>query len=111
MDEHILPGGMPHGAANSPEALLIGGAVYEKKEEAAKANPINYVSSDDVPFLIVHGDADPIVPYHQSVILESALKKAGVPVTFYGVIGGGHGGFDDPKVPEITKKFLSQHLK
>jgi acetyl esterase/lipase len=111
MEEHSLPGGMPHGTADSPEALLIGGSVYEKKEIAAKANPITYVTPDDAPFLIVHGDSDPLVPHHQSEILESALKKAGVPVIFYTVKGGGHGFLNDPKVPQMTKEFLAKHLK
>jgi predicted esterase len=30
--------------------------------EAAKANPITYVSRADPPFLICHGEADPLVP-------------------------------------------------
>ena len=77
----------------------------------AKANPITYVSEDDSPFLIIHGDRDKLVPYQQSVLLKDALEKAGVPVTFYKVEGGGHGWFRDPKVPELTKAFLEQHLK
>ena len=51
------------------------------------------------------------MPHHQSELLEAALKKAGVPVTFYTVKGGGHGGFKDPKVRELTQEFLAQHLK
>jgi acetyl esterase/lipase len=51
------------------------------------------------------------VPYQQSVLLNDALKKAGVPVTFYKVEGGGHGWFKNPKVPELTKVFLEKHLK
>ena len=45
-----------------------------------EASPINHVSFDDPPFLIVHGDADKIVPYQQSENMEAALRKAGVPV-------------------------------
>jgi acetyl esterase/lipase len=44
------------------------------------------------PFLIVHGDADLLVPHHQSVLLEAALKKAGVSVRLVTVPGGPHGG-------------------
>ena len=98
-----------HDPADSPESQLIGGAIQENKEKAAKANPITYVTEDAPPFLICHGDADPLVPHHQSVLLEAALKKAGVPVTFYTVKGAGHGRFNDPKVPELTKEFLAKH--
>lgn len=94
----------------SPEAQLIGGAILENKDKAARANPIAYVTKDDAPFLIVHGDADKLVPYNQSELLEAALKKANVPVSFYTVKGGGHGGFNDPKIGQMTVEFLAKHL-
>jgi acetyl esterase/lipase len=95
----------------TPEARLIGGAILENKDKAAKANPIAYVTKTDAPFLIVHGDADKLVPYNQSELLEAALKKTNVPVSFYTVKGGGHGGFDDPKIRELITEFLAEHLK
>ena len=51
------------------------------------------------------------MPHHQSELLETALKQAGVPVTLYTVKGAGHGGFRDPKVVELTREFLAKHLK
>ena len=111
MDAHRLPDGLVHDAPDSPESKLVGGPIQEHKDRVAKANPITYVSKDDSPFLIIHGDQDKLVPFHQSMLLNDALEKAGVPVTFYRVEGGGHGWFRDPKVPELTKTFLEQHLK
>jgi acetyl esterase/lipase len=111
MDAHRPANGMVHDTANSPESELIGGPIQENKEKTAKANPITYVTPGDPPFLICHGDQDPLVPHHQSILLEAALRKAGVPVTFYTVKGAGHGGFKDPEVPEMTREFLAKHLK
>ena len=111
MDAQSLPDGLVHDAPDSPESQLVGGPIQEHKVRVAKANPITYVSEDDSPFLIIHGDRDKLVPYQQSVLLKDALEKAGVPVTFYKVEGGGHGWFRDPKVPELTKAFLEKHLK
>jgi len=111
MDAHRLPNGMLHDPADSPESQLIGGAIQENKEKTARANPVTYVTKDDPPFLIVHGDSDPLVPHHQSELLASALETAGVPVTFYTVKGAGHGGFRDPKVAELTAEFLVKHLR
>ena len=111
MDAHRLPDGLVHDAPDSPESQLVGGPIQAHKDRVAKANPITYVSKDDPPFLIIHGDQDKLVPYHQSVLLKDALEKAGVSVKFYRVKGGGHGWFKDPKVPELTKAFLEQHLK
>ncbi len=111
MDDHRIPDGQVHNLADSPESRLVGGHIQENKDKVVKANPITYVTKDDPPFLLVHGDKDPLVPHHQSELLEAALKKANVPVTFYTVKGGGHGGFEDPNVPELTRKFFDKHLK
>jgi acetyl esterase/lipase len=100
-----------HDAANSPESKLIGGPIQERREQAAKANPIVYVTRDDPPFLIAHGDADPAVPVGQSRLLEATLKAAGVDVTLYIVAGGGHGGWSDPKPRELVEQFFVKVLK
>jgi acetyl esterase/lipase len=110
MDAHRLPDGMVHDTPDSPESQLVGGPIQENPEEVARANPITYVTADAPPFLIVHGDRDPLVPHHQSELLSAALQEAGVPVTFYTVEGGGHGGFEDPRVPKLTKAFLKEYL-
>jgi acetyl esterase/lipase len=110
MDAHRLPGGMVHDASDSPESELVGGAIQQNPQKAARANPVRYAGPSAPPFLIVHGDQDPLVPYHQSVLLASALKEAGAPVTFYTVKGGGHGGFTDPEVSRMTTEFIREHL-
>ena len=110
MDAQRLPDGMRHDPADSPESQLVGGAIQEHPEKVAKANPITYVTENVPPFLIVHGDSDPLVPYQQSVILVEALQKVGADVTFYTVADGGHGRFTDPHVPTLTQTFLAKHL-
>ncbi len=102
---------MDHDAPDSPESKLIGGAIQQNPEEVQRANPIAYVTKDDPPFLIVHGDKDPLVPHHQSELLYDALKKAGVETTFYTVRGGGHGGFRDPEVNRLVATFFAHHLE
>ncbi|MEN6423948.1 MAG: alpha/beta hydrolase [Phycisphaerales bacterium] len=102
---------MDHDAANSPESELIGGAIQMNKDKVQRANPITYVTKDDPPFLIVHGDKDPLVPHNQSELLCDALKKAGVDTTFYTVQGGGHGGFKDPQVDVLVAEFFKRHLR
>jgi acetyl esterase/lipase len=111
MDAHRLPDGLKHDGPKSPESRLIGGPIQQNKDKVAAANPITYVTKDCPPFLIVHGDQDPMVPHHQSVLLKEALEQTGVPVLFYTVPGGGHGEFTDPKVPEITIPFLENNLR
>jgi len=101
---------MDHDAADSPESLLVGGAIQENKEACKRANPITYVSRNDPPFLIVHGDKDPLVPHNQSELLYEALKKADVDVKFHTVKGGGHG-FRDAQVDRMVREFFNRHLK
>jgi len=102
-----------HASGSSPEALLIGGAVLENKEKARRVNPIEYVSKDDPPFLIVHGDEDRTVPLNQSSLLYEALKKAGRDVRFHTIHGAGHGrpGFGAPEIEEMVRRFFEAKLK
>ncbi len=102
---------MDHDSPTAPEALLIGGPVQENKDLCKAANPITYVTKDDPPFLICHGNKDPLVPHNQSVILDEALTQAKVESTLHIVEGGGHGGWRDAKVNKMVEEFFDKHLK
>ena len=43
------------------------------------------------PFLVIHGSADRLVPFGQSIMLVEALREAGQDVTFYKIAGADHG--------------------
>jgi acetyl esterase/lipase len=60
---------------------LLGGSLERDKAKAITASPIHYVSKDNPPFLIVHGEADRVVPVEQSERLYEELRKAGVNAT------------------------------
>jgi len=112
MDAHALASApFKHDAPDSPEAKLIGGPIQEHKKEADRANPIKYVSADDPPFLIVHGEQDPLVPIHQSRILHDALRTAGVEVKFHTVKGAEHGFGRTPEVDRWVDAFFENKLK
>ncbi|MFC1603465.1 alpha/beta hydrolase fold domain-containing protein [Planctomycetota bacterium] len=94
MDAHRPEGAkLVHDDPDSPESRLVGGPIRKEPylSVCADANPINYVTKDDPPILIMHGDMDMLVPVHQSELFYKALKKAGVDATFYIVKGSGHG--------------------
>ena len=50
--------------------------------------------------LLIHGDADMVVPYSQAVRLQEALDEAGVGNVLVTIPGGGHVRF---KQEEITR--------
>jgi len=62
----------------SPVAKLLGGTPYEKPELAKKASPLFHVTEKSVPFLIVHGARDTLVPLQQSELFYDALRRCGV---------------------------------
>ena len=64
----------------------------DKRLEIVKQiSPIYYVTPDDPPVLMVHGDADKTVPFQQSESIIKKLKDANVPNRFIIKNGGGHG--------------------
>jgi acetyl esterase/lipase len=104
-------------------ALFLGGAVAESTPKTSieyrtawAASPINHVSKDDPPVLLVHGDADRTVPFRQSEAMEAALRHVGVPTRLIRIEGGGHG----PAFPGATNppdykaemvKWFDQYLR
>lgn len=102
-------GKMDHDSVSSPESLLLGGELQTVPDKAAAANPISYVTSDDPPFLILHGDIDPLVPVKQSQMLYDALLAANCDAEFTIVEGEGHG-FRDPQWLQRSLKFFESTL-
>jgi acetyl esterase/lipase len=66
-------------------------------------SPIYYVKKTSPPTFIVHGDADPTVPYQQSVELQKKFHEARVKTVFMTVPGGAHGKFAKEKNSEINR--------
>jgi acetyl esterase/lipase len=99
--------------AKANGALLLGGIVMDQPDKAKAVSALHQVSKDDVPFLILHGTADPGVPVDQSERLHAALRAAGVESTLKLLPGAGHGGkeFDSPESRALIQAFLDRHLK
>jgi acetyl esterase/lipase len=67
------------------------GSALDRDQIAKRVSPLTYVRSGLPPVLTIHGDADPTVPYTQSVRLHKALADAGVPNELMTMAGGKHG--------------------
>ncbi|MEY4054304.1 MAG: hypothetical protein RL034_1222 [Bacteroidota bacterium] len=70
------------------------GTKKEDQNFIKSVSPISWVKSTSPPVFIVHGDADPTVPYQESVALHQALLAAGVKTEFITIPGGLHGKFN-----------------
>ena len=69
---------------------LFHGWPQEHPDLVQLATPLNYVTPDAPPFLILHGDKDTTVPFAQSEALYDALTAANVPCELCTVEGAGH---------------------
>jgi acetyl esterase/lipase len=67
------------------------GSAQDREQIARRVSPLTYVRAGLPPVLTIHGDADPTVPYTQSVRLHKALAGAGVTNELMTVPGGKHG--------------------
>jgi acetyl esterase/lipase len=73
--------------------------------------PINHVTADDAPTLIIHGDADTLVPIQQAEIIVKKLKDVGVDAKLTVKPGAGHGWADMNKDADQLADWFDQHLK
>ncbi len=54
-------------------------------------SPLQAVRPGMPPFLFIHGDADPVVPFDQSRAMCDSMHAAGAVCQLFAVPGGGHG--------------------
>lgn len=78
------------------------------------------IEAGEPPLFVLHGTADPTVPYRSAVQLTDQAARVGIPFAFYSVIGGGHGfedsGFFDVKIDgrsiaDTTAIFIDAHMR
>lgn len=75
---------------------FVGGqlpALSIDEADAPGISPIQHVSNDDPPVLLVHGDADALVPLSESENILELLREAGVTSELVVIEGAGHGPF------------------
>ncbi|MCB9641128.1 MAG: alpha/beta hydrolase fold domain-containing protein [Myxococcales bacterium] len=117
MDQQLTAIGCPnanHDSATSPESLFLGAAIQTAPDLVKKASPLTYVSKDDPPFLIHHGNADCTVPYPQSEMLRDALLTV-LPAASVGyrlLDGAEHGGpaYQEQALLDEVSAFFKKHI-
>lgn len=113
IDMALMDGCTKPKGANSPEAALIKGNPADNLDLIALLNPITFVDKKDPSFIVIHGDADNIVPHCQSELFSKALKEQGLLTEFISVPGGQHGPvtFNENTFKKMTEFFLKASEK
>jgi len=77
--------------SNDPVRQLLGQYLPDWSARARAASPLEHVSPDDSPTLLVHGSDDRWLPLEQSQRMADRLSQAGVPNRLIVVPGARHG--------------------
>ena len=72
-------------------ALIVIPYEARRREIGKTFSPVYHVTKDSAPALIIHGDADKLVPIQQAELMVEAYKKAEVPCELVTKKGGDHG--------------------
>ena len=73
-------------------------------------SPIHFVHSNMPPILIVHGDADKLVPIYQAQIFEKRVKEAGSPIKIIVKPGEDHGWKGMDQDMRVFADWFDEHL-
>lgn len=82
------------------------GAKAKDDDFTKSVSPLYQVKKTSPPTFIVHGDADPIVPYQQSIALKEQFDKMGVKSELIIVKGGLHGKFPKEDSSMVDTKIM-----
>ncbi|MCI0744677.1 MAG: alpha/beta hydrolase [Verrucomicrobia subdivision 3 bacterium] len=74
-------------------------------------SPIYYVTSNAAPMLIIHGDADKLVPIYQAEIFVQRCKEAGAPAKLIVREGKDHGWSGMDADMRIFADWFDEHLR
>ncbi len=93
--------------------LWLGGDVETAKLRHIQSSPLNWVTPNAAPTLILHGTEDKYVAYEQGVWMRDRLQASGVEVELLTLEGAGHGfkGADAEKADQAMVAFFEKHLK
>ncbi len=83
----------------------------ELRQIGRAISPAYHASADDPPTLIIHGDADKVVPIQQAELMVAKLKEAGVETKLVIKPGAAHGWRDMFKDMSRFADWFDEHLK
>jgi acetyl esterase/lipase len=91
---------------------LVPVADEEKIRKIGEAiSPVNHVTADDPPTLIIHGDKDWLVPIQQAELIIEKLKGANVDAKLVVKAGADHGWSDMKPDTALIAEWFDSHLR
>jgi len=93
---------------------FLGAGRKENPQLWVFASPVNHISADDPPFLILHGTADKIVHYEQSIELHDKLRESGIDSRLVIIEKAPHSFHLQPRrcdIRPLLVEFFDKHLK
>ena len=99
------------GANSGNEGVLNGKSNAELQEMAKAISPLYQVKKPSVPFLLIHGDADKVVPLSHSQKLAKAIQSAGGSAELIVKEGGGHPWLTLPEEVVVMADWFDKQLK
>jgi acetyl esterase/lipase len=107
-------------AGKEPDLKILGPLLFlsgveghnvEEIKKAAKAiSPLHRVAKPTIPFLLIHGDADKVVPLSHSEKLVAAIKAAGGSAELIVKAGGGHPWLSLPEEVKVMADWFDKQL-
>lgn len=92
----------PHGLTKASDSELT--------QTLTQISPARLVTPHAPPFLLIHGDADPVVPLQQSELMLAALKQAHVSAELVVKQGGGHPWFTIHEEVQLLADWFDKQL-
>ena len=89
---------------------VVGQTPADVEKLARQCSPLHRVSKTAVPFLLIHGNADLVVPLYHSQSFVDAMRKLDNSVELIVKVGGGHAWLTLPEEVKVLADWFDKQL-
>jgi acetyl esterase/lipase len=111
LDPKVLAPLLAAGATSIQDGVLRDKSSEEIQAMARAISPLHRVDKPTIPFLLIHGDADEVVPLSHSQKLVDAIQAAGGSAELIIKAGGGHPWLTLPSEVAVMADWFDRRLK
>jgi len=111
LDSKVLSPLLAVGTTSTNQGSLAGKSQAELQEMARAISPVHRVGKPALPFLLIHGDADQVVPLSHSQKLVKAIQDADGSAELIVKQGGGHPWLTLPIEVALMADWFDKKLK